>query len=69
MYMPHLLKQLFGSRVGQDRCDNFRIARDCFEQILDLNIGLEWRLLRELESMSDDIDKELASGVRQHVDL
>jgi hypothetical protein len=46
-----------------------RIARQEFEQILDRSIGMEWRLLREMEDVQDDIDNDLDSSVRHDMEL
>jgi hypothetical protein len=63
-------EQVCTDRGGLDRSDNLhRIARQEFEQILDRSIGLEWRLLRELEEVQDDIDNDLASSVRHNMEI
>jgi hypothetical protein len=59
-------EQVCTDRGGLDREDNIhRIARQEFEQILDRNIGLEWRLLRE----QDDIDNEHDSDVGRDIEI
>ena len=63
-------EQVCTDRGGLDRSDNLHhIARQQFEQILDRSIGLEWRLLREMEEVQDDIDNDLDSSVRQHGEI